>query len=100
MKDMLSLIQSLTRPRLLIRAARHGLQDYSRDHTLARLIGASPGMAAEDIVKRLVEVEANMERARKEDDGSYSVARHIELLVALIAESRLLPRPPQPDGLN
>ncbi len=100
MKDMLSLIHCLTRPRLLIRAARHGLQDYSRDRTLARLIGASPGMPAVDIVEKLVEVEATMERARKEDDGSYSVAGHIELLVALIAESRLLPRSPQPDGLN
>ena len=97
MKDVLSLIQSLTRPRLLIRAARHGLVDYSRDHALARIIGVSSDMTAIEIVQKLVEVEGQMERARKEDDGSYSVARHIELLVALIAESNLLPKPPEPD---
>lgn len=100
MKDVLSLVQSLTRPRLLIRAARHGLQDYSRDRTLSRLIGAAPGSMPLEVLPKLVEVEATMEDARKNDDGSYSVARHIELLIALIAESRLLPKPPQPDGLS
>ena len=100
MNDMLSLIQSLTRPRLLIRAARHGLEDYSRDRTLARLIGVMPGARVEETLAKLVEVEARMEQARKEDDGSYSVVRHIDLLVALIAESRLLPKPPAPDGFS
>lgn len=100
MKDVLSLIQTLSRPRLLIRAARHGLEDYSRDRTLQRLIGATPGASPSDVLPRLVEVEATMERARKDDDGSYSVSRHVDLLIALIAEARLLPKPPQTDGFS
>ena len=100
MKDIMSAVRSLSRPRLLISAARHGQQDYSRDRTLSRLVGALPGAKPQDVLPKLVEVEAIMEQARKEDDGSYSVARHVELLIALIAEFRLLPKQPKPVDLN
>ena len=100
MTALLETLKTVNRPRLLIRAARHGLEDYSRDRTLARLIGVMPGARVEETLAKLVEVEARMEQARKEDDGSYSVVRHIDLLVALIAESRLLPKPPAPDGFR
>ncbi len=100
MNDIISAVRSLSRPRLLIRAARYGQQDYCRDRTLSRLIGAAPGTKPLEALPKLVEVEADMERARKNDDGSYSVARHVDLLIALIAEFRLLPKGPQPTDIN
>ena len=33
-----------------------------------------------------------MEQTRRAGDAGYSVARHIEVLIALMAEVRLLPR--------
>ncbi len=100
MKDIMSAVRSLSRPRLLISAARHGQQDYSRDRMLLRLIGANPGAAPQEVLPKLVEVEAVMEKARKDDDGSYSVARHVELLIAVIAEFRLLPKQPRPTDIS
>ena len=43
-------------------------------------------------VSRLLAAEDEMDALRREGGASYSVTRHIELLVALIAEARLLPR--------
>ena len=39
MQDILSLLSSLRRPRLLIRAARIGADDYRREHHLWRILG-------------------------------------------------------------
>ena len=36
--------------------------------------------------------EAQMEDTRKSGDASYSCARHVEVLIALLAELQLLPR--------
>lgn len=78
----------LMRPRLLIRAARHGLQDYRRDRDLRRLLpkGEQP---CTDPLPRLIAAEAAAEVTRCNGDAAYSIARHIELLIALLAEARL-----------
>ena len=92
MTDIRTLLSTLQRPRLLIRAARHGVLDYRRDRDLRRLIGAvvlpAPGMA----VPRLLSEEAHMETIRCAGDAAYSITRHIDVLIALMSEARLLPR--------
>ena len=90
MTDFQSLLANLRRPRLLIRAARFGLADYRRDRDLRRLIGqiSSPDVA----VERLMTEEQVLEETRRAGDAAYSVTRHIEVLIALICETRLLPR--------
>lgn len=90
MTDFTALLANLRRPRLLIRAARFGLQDYRRDRDLRRIL-AVPA-TAESNVPRLLAEEERLELIRRTDDLNYPVARHIEVLVALIAEIRLLPR--------
>lgn len=90
MSDVMSALNSLRRPRLLIRAARHGLIDYSRERTLARLIKSEQVLAPETAVEKLMQAEAHMEIGRQRGDGTYSVAHHIELLIALMAEARML----------
>ena len=95
MTDILKTINSLRRPSLLVRAARIGLEDYSRDRDLKRVLKTArlpgPGRAAVP----LLEEESQLEERRKDPGAGYSVARHVEVLIALMAEARLL-RPAQP----
>ncbi|MDB6453117.1 DUF6477 family protein [Falsirhodobacter sp. 20TX0035] len=89
MTDFRTLLATLSRPRLLVRAARLGIEDYRRDRDLRRLTDhARP----ESALPQLLEKEAVMEATRMAGDASYSVARHVELLIALMAEARLQPR--------
>ncbi len=91
MTDFRALLADLKRPRILIRAARCGLDDYRRERDLRRLID---GMASPDrAMPRLICEEARIEAIRRSGDAGYPVARHIELLIAMMGEVRLLPRP-------
>ena len=88
MTDCRTMLATLRRPRLLMRAARFGLAEYRRDRDLRRHVGlnASP----EDTVTSLMSVEARLEATRLAGDAAYSVARHIEVLIALLAEAQFL----------
>ncbi len=91
MTDFIALLSELRRPKMLIRAARYGLSDYRRDRDLKRLLnGANPSPTQS--VPRLLNEEKQMEATRTAGDAAYSFARHIEVLIALMAEVRLLPR--------
>ncbi|MFN3646644.1 MAG: DUF6477 family protein [Gemmobacter sp.] len=92
MTEPLSLFASLRRPRLMIRAARAGLAEYRRDRDLKRLLGATP--APERALPALLDAEARAEQTRQTGDAAYSIARHVELLIALMAEARLAARTP------
>jgi hypothetical protein len=95
MKDITTLLASLSRPRLLIRAARFGLEDYNRSRDLKRVMGTSTPPNPSRALDSLIEKEARLEENRKQGDATYSVARHVDVLIALMAEARLLPRGPQ-----
>ncbi len=90
MTDFRSILANLRRPRLLIRAARFGLQDYRRDRDLRRLLTGST--SPERTVPQLLAEEERLEAIRQTGDISYPMGRHIEVLVALMAEVQLLPR--------
>ena len=90
MTDFRALLADLRRPRLLIRAARYGMADYRRERDLRRLIDTG---TPDQALPRLLSEEERMEETRRTGCASYSIARHIEVLIALMAEVRLLPRP-------
>lgn len=90
MTDFRTILSNLRRPRLLIRAARFGLEDYRRDRDLRRLVSVTG--SPERTVPQLLAEEARLEDIRQTGDIAYPVARHIEVLVALMAEVSLLPR--------
>ncbi len=92
MNDLTDVLANLRRPRLLIRAARHGMADYRRDRDLKRMIDAHGVTAAEVALPRLFRVEEQLERTRKNGDAGYSLGHHIEVLIAIMAEATLLPR--------
>ena len=91
MTDFRALLSDLRRPQLLIRAARCGLSEYRRERDLKRLLGGQQP-SPDRSVPRLLNEEERLEETRKAGDARYSLARHIEVLIALMAEVRLLPR--------
>ena len=92
MTDILNPLASLRRPKLLIGAAQAGLRDYNRGRDLARVLRQSGAPAAEKAFCVLLSEEETCEARRRAGEASYSFARHIEILVAMMAEARLLPR--------
>ncbi|NBE08621.1 hypothetical protein GU920_13855 [Rhodobacter sp. CCP-1] len=76
------------RPRLLMDAARHGLADYRRGRDLPRLIGGCPTSA--QAIAELEAREEEAERARRAGSPAWSCVRHVEVLIALMAERALL----------
>lgn len=90
MQDLHSMIGALRRPRILIRAARIGAQDYRRDRHLQRLLGygALPRPAA--ALMRLIEIERLLDDQRRDDDAGYSLTRHLDVLIAMMGEVQLL----------
>jgi Family of unknown function (DUF6477) len=90
MTDCRTMLATLRRPRLLMRAARFGLAEYRRERDLRRYVAAV--VSPEDTVTSLMTVEARLEATRIAGDAAYSVARHIEVLIALLAEAQLLRR--------
>ncbi|GHC44307.1 DUF6477 family protein [Neogemmobacter tilapiae] len=93
MTDLHKILETLRRPGLLMRAARFGLPDYRRDRDLRRLLPGQANTSPEKLVPRLLSEEEILEQSRQSGDLSYSISRHIEVLIALISEARLLPRP-------
>lgn len=91
----LTVLSRLRRPKLLIRAARFGLAEYDRERDLRRVMRASTPPAPARAVPQLLEEEARLEQIRKAGGAAYSPARHVEVLIALMAEARLLPRSDQ-----
>ncbi len=94
MTDLRKVVTSLRRPRLLVRAARIGVQDYNRDRDLRRLTGQSRTPSPVTAVTALLETEGALETTRKTGDASYSAMDHVDVLIALMAEVRGLPRLP------
>ena len=98
MQDSFSLLKSLRRPPLLIRAARFGLADYSRERDLRRLVKTSKLPGPRQAILHLMEEEAQLNDARKQDGGMYNVTRHVQIMIALLGEASLIEA--SPNGPN
>lgn len=90
MQDVLSMLNSLHRPRLLIRAARLGARDYARDRHLRRILGYNSLPRPAPALLRLIEIERGMNEQRRENEACYSLTRHLDVLIAMMAEAQLL----------
>lgn len=90
MTDLAETLARITRPRLLIRAARHGVEDYRRTRDLKRILRTDvlPGPTA--AVTRLIDLEAMHDARRRAGDAGYTIATHLEVLIALMAEAQVL----------
>ncbi len=87
MTDLTKFLSQLRRPKLLVRAARMGLQFHRPDQRPSR-----PGMAGCRVAQLIAE-EERLEAGRTSGDSTYSIQSHVGILTALLAESRLRPAP-------
>ena len=88
MLDLKSQLSQLKRPKLLVRAASHRQKDYRRKVHLNRVLGGNVPAKASAILIQLCVLENHQNSLRKTRDSAYSAARHVEILIALIAESQ------------
>lgn len=82
-------LSSLTRPKILINAARLGMADYDRDADLRFIVKTNQKPAHGEAIETLLTREGELEDNRKNAQASYSVHEHICVLTALLAEVRL-----------
>lgn len=90
MQDVLTRLNTIRRPRLMMRAARIGAQDYRRTAHLPRLLGYGTLPRHGAALIKLIDIEAGLEEQRSASDASYSLVRHIDVLIAMVAEARTL----------
>lgn len=90
MQDLMTMISTIRRPRLLIRAARFGAQEYNRDRHLQRILGYGTLPRPAAALMRLMEVERVLNEQRREDDAGYSLPRHLDVLIAMMGEAQLV----------
>lgn len=90
MQDLISMLHTLHRPRLLMRAARIGAEQYSRTNHLPRLLGYGVLPRHGQALLKLMEIEAELNSQRKLSDAGYSLIRHVDVLIAMVGEARVL----------
>ncbi|NBO20549.1 MAG: hypothetical protein EBU97_01025 [Rhodobacteraceae bacterium] len=79
-------LADIRRPKLLVQAARLGLADYRRERDLRRVLpDVLPSMP---VLAHLIAAEQRLEQTRRDGALGYSPARHVETLMALMAETR------------
>jgi len=100
MKDILASLNALRRPRLLISAARFGAAEYRRPGHLPRQLGRAELPRSGEAIVELMELEADVNRQRVDGAAGYSPARHVEILIALMGEARLLRATHQAAAIN
>ncbi|MGX9354285.1 DUF6477 family protein [Roseobacteraceae bacterium S113] len=90
MKDIIAMLQDLRRPRLLIQAARIGSHQYERDVHLPRLLGYGAKAKGAEALMHLIEMEQGVDEQRRENNAAYSIAKHVDILAAMMGEAAIL----------
>ena len=90
MQDILSMLHALRRPALLMRAARIGADDYRRANHLPRLLGYGVLPRHGAALMKLMEIEGDLNAQRVSSNTSYNLIRHVDILIAIIGEARVL----------
>ncbi len=90
MQDIANLVSSLKRPRLLVQAARCGVDAYNRKLHLPRLLRCAVEPRPGEAAMRLIERESEINALRETGSATYGVAEHVEILIALLGEVRAL----------
>lgn len=88
MQDILTMVSRLKRPRSLVNAARFGIDDYRRDRDLPRLLLSDAPPRRGSALAQLMDRETALNEARLERAAHYTIARHIDVLCAVMCEAR------------
>jgi hypothetical protein len=93
--SLLNTLARANRPRMLLRAARMGTMEYRREVDLRRILrtAATPAPGP-STVRTLIALEEEMETLRirpcHETGETWRPARHVDVMIALMAEARLM----------
>ena len=84
MQDIFTMLGTLRRPRILLRAARLGAKEYNRERHLRRVLAAEPPRSAAAIL-RLLELERSHDEQRRAEENEMNqglaedCAQHVRL---------------------
>lgn len=81
-------LDRMHRPRLLVEAAAQGTPQYRRRRDLRRMLRIAIPASPRAALEKLLPIEAALEERRRAVDKNYSYPRHVDILVALVAEAR------------
>ncbi|PWJ20390.1 DUF6477 family protein [Jannaschia seohaensis] len=81
-------INELRRPGLLVEAAAQGTALYERRRDLRRMLRVAIPATARAALEKLLPIEAELEKRRREGATNYCLPRHVDILTALLAEAR------------
>lgn len=90
MNRLLIQVQNLKRPRILVQAAKVGAQHYQRKRYLRDHFGSAAPGTASNFVQELLAKENLHNQQRIEKSAHYRAGQHLEVMIALIAEAKLL----------
>jgi len=90
MQDILTRLSGIHRPAILVRAGNIGAQTYRRGPALRRILGRTTLSRSAVVLLQLIDIEADLNARRKKTDAGYNPVRHIEVMIALIAEAALM----------
>ena len=89
MRDLIGMISALTRPGILVRTAKIGADEYRRDVHLRRILKSEAPAKTGEAILRILEIESEINERRIANHAEYSVAEHVEVLIALLGEARI-----------
>ncbi|WP_289085664.1 DUF6477 family protein [uncultured Sulfitobacter sp.] len=90
MQDILARLRGILRPAILVQAGTIGARNYRRGPALRRILGKAPPPRSAVVLVQLIDIEADLNARRKKTDAGYNLVRHIEAMIALIAEAAIL----------
>ena len=90
MNELLNTLNKIHRPRLLIQAARIGAATYSRELHLRRLFTPGRIPVNAQALERLMDMEDALNEDRLSNEASYCAVDHVDILIAMMGEARLL----------
>ncbi len=88
MLDITTRLTQMKRPKILISAARFGLDEYTRGTHLARILKSDPAPKPGPAIMQLLEIESVLNEERLQKRSTYSVARHVDVMIAIMAEAQ------------
>lgn len=86
------IFQKILRPKILMQAAKIGLQTYRRETDLKKILGSRGTSDQNQIISQLSDREIELEEARKNGNAAYDMNKHIQIMTALLQELYLLPK--------
>lgn len=94
MNNVIAKLNALQRPKLLIRAARAGVQNFCFKRDLNKSDDNIEQKNTPKLIDALFIEESRLNKERLQNDTAYNVLKHIRVLTALIATANI-PTPKQ-----